>query len=128
MSDAMALAHYRTYGMFEGRVYRLDTPDDFEASEYKQLNRDLQHMTDMEATVHYSQYGKKEQRAYRAINVQDIIQKICEEPVQPVQQIQQIQQIGAEVQKLYVVIPSLKGYELALNYILESLPAKWRSS
>jgi hypothetical protein len=39
--------------------------DDFDVTAYKQLNLDLQHMTDKEATKHYKNHGFYEGRKYR---------------------------------------------------------------
>lgn len=120
MSDAKASAHYKTYGIREGRVYKLNIPEDFNASTYKSLHPDLQHLTDIEASVHYTQYGKKEGRMYipKAINI----------PVAPVYipVYKEAPQIptphGID---FFVVIPSIKGYDVALDCIVRSIPKGW---
>ena len=44
-------------------------PDDFNPSEYKELNKDLQHMTDLEAKVHYECDGHREHRKCKYENI-----------------------------------------------------------
>jgi hypothetical protein len=40
-------------------------PEDFDVSIYKELNRDLTNITDIEAKLHYTQYGMNENRNYK---------------------------------------------------------------
>jgi len=50
----------------ENRKYKYEnTPEDFEPKEYKELNEDLQHLTDLEAKNHYEYYGYRENRKYK---------------------------------------------------------------
>jgi hypothetical protein len=46
-------------------------PDDFNATDYIDLNEDLKHMTNIEAKNHYANYGYKENRKYKYENIPD---------------------------------------------------------
>ena len=111
MSDALAKAHYKTYGGKEGRLYKLENPEDFDPVKYKSYHPDLQHMTDMEASVHYTQWGKKEGRQY---NEYPVCAPISATPITN--------------KSLYIVITTVKGQEIALDCIVESLPSEWKRS
>jgi len=54
----------------ESRKYKYENiPEDFNVSIYKELNGDLQHMTDIEATTHYEYDGYKTNRKYKYENI-----------------------------------------------------------
>ena len=57
--------HYRKYGKYENRIYKLDVPDDFNYLEYKYLNKDLGTSNEFECKEHYVKYGKQENRLYK---------------------------------------------------------------
>jgi len=44
-------------------------PNDFNVIEYKEVNKDLQSMTDLQAKYHYELYGFKENRKYKYENI-----------------------------------------------------------
>jgi hypothetical protein len=46
-----------------------NTPNDFNPKEYKELHKDLQNMTDLEAKRHYDHDGYKENRKYKYENI-----------------------------------------------------------
>jgi hypothetical protein len=46
-----------------------NTPNDFNPKDYKELNKDLQNMTDLEAKSHYDYDGYKENRKYKYENI-----------------------------------------------------------
>ena len=50
-------------------IYSKNTPIDFNVSQYKELNQDLQYMPDIEAKKHYDLYGYKENRKYKFENI-----------------------------------------------------------
>ena len=145
MTDASATAHYQAHGKYEGRVYTLYLPDGFDPVEYKDLHLDLQHLSDLEAAVHYTQSGRYEGRMFKdGLCVQSIpVRPVLAKPEQakPAQakpaQAKPAQEIPTtpptvpirtqDIHTIYVVIPTLKSYDVALNYILQSVPIEWKS-
>ena len=87
LNDEEAIEHYLIHGINENRYYKkkekskkknimLDKklPNDFNATLYKKLNKDLQHFNDEEAIEHYLIYGIYEKRYYKkkkSINILD---------------------------------------------------------
>ena len=67
MTDKEAMRHYKNYGFYEERKYKISLPSDFDVIIYKQLNYDLQHMSDKEAMHHYITHGIKEGRKYKIV-------------------------------------------------------------
>ena len=77
LNDEEAIEHYLMHGVNENRCYKkkkskkkniiLDKklPNDFNATLYKKLNKDLQHFNDEEAIEHYLIYGINEKRDYK---------------------------------------------------------------
>ena len=83
LNDEEAIEHYLMHGVNENRCYKkkkskkkniiLDKklPNDFNATLYKKLNKDLQHFNDEEAIEHYLIYGINEKRKYLVNNDSD---------------------------------------------------------
>ena len=77
LNDEEAIEHYLMHGVNENRCYKkkkskkkniiLDKklPNEFNATVYKKLNKDLQHFNDEEAIEHYLIYGINEKRDYK---------------------------------------------------------------
>lgn len=67
-SEQYALEHYIFYGIKEQRQYKLpdnqQIPENFNAKIYKYLNKDLLHLTDLQATQHFIVHGHRENRSY----------------------------------------------------------------
>jgi hypothetical protein len=62
-----AFQHYIKFGINEGRIYKIEVPENFNWQEYLELNPDLIEAkinTKEEAEKHYCVYGKKEKRKY----------------------------------------------------------------
>lgn len=123
MTDRTLRDHYVRYGRDEGRIYKLELPDKFEPSEYKRLHLDLQHMTDIEASVHYTQHGRYEGRMFRENEWVPCLDRPPKPTIPCVPQ--RVPPLLRS--KFYVVITSIKGYDVALNYIVDSLPQEWKS-
>jgi hypothetical protein len=73
ITEIEAKSHYENCGRKENRnykyckfydIYEESIPDDFNPTEYTELNYDLRHMTEIEAKFHYGNYGHKEGRQY----------------------------------------------------------------
>jgi hypothetical protein len=64
LSDIELRRHYIMHGKEEGRLYKLDLPDNFNVNHYKILNHDLFSFSDNEAIRHYINHGSTEKRAY----------------------------------------------------------------
>ena len=85
LNDEEAIEHYLMHGVNENRCYKkkkskkkniiLDKklPNDFNATLYKKLNKDLQHFNDEEAIEHYLIYGINEKRDYKKKEKKNII-------------------------------------------------------
>jgi hypothetical protein len=56
--------HYLSFGVWEGRIYKLSLPLGFESSVYRIKNPDLANLSDRELEIHYSSFGLKEGREY----------------------------------------------------------------
>jgi len=57
------------FKMFCYLAYLKNIPADFNSIDYKELNGDLQAMTDLQAKMHYNYFGYKENRKYKYENI-----------------------------------------------------------
>lgn len=64
ITDDAATYHYYNWGKNEGRIYKIDLPNDFNVEKYKQNNPDLTKLSDPDAERHYYKYGRHEGRKY----------------------------------------------------------------
>jgi hypothetical protein len=63
---------YLKYWIKRSKIYKYEnTPNDFNAKHYTELNEDLKNMTELEAKNHYEFYGYKENRKYKYKHVPD---------------------------------------------------------
>jgi hypothetical protein len=74
LSDQEAIEHFIVHGIKEKRKYKIydkddkddpSNPSDFDPKIYKELNKDLENLTDQEAIVHYISHGMEEKRKYK---------------------------------------------------------------
>jgi hypothetical protein len=92
LTDEEATDHYLNNGIDEKRKYIKNNllkekgdlpPDDFDPEIYKKLNKDLSHLSDLDATNHYLTNGISEKRNYK-ISEDNIIKVKLPEDFDPV--------------------------------------------
>jgi hypothetical protein len=77
----------------------VNIPEDFVSKDYVELNKDLQHMTEIEAKIHYEYNGYKENRKYKYENIpEDFVSK---EYIELNQDLQHITEIEAKIHYEY---------------------------
>ena len=65
MNEGELKNHYINNGIYENRIYKITLPHDFNCSNYRYLNYDLQDMSDENIKNHYIELGYYEKRTYK---------------------------------------------------------------
>jgi GR25 family glycosyltransferase involved in LPS biosynthesis len=75
MNEEDAILHYIKYGYVEKRIANSKNLEKFDPVIYKELNNDLNHLSDYDAVLHYIRHGKYEKREYSLDIFNNIYQK-----------------------------------------------------